>query len=759
MSNSVERLNIDLDISDNYNDCDFEEDPSSIITKLETDGLEKNNGTVAMDDSFEEYEYDDFELNESEEKNILGNSTQNDGRESTKEIYVAKEREHDAFSPMPKITVDERKVEPNKQEPEKSSDSEQPARHHSILPGALEESVEVVQTEMDAKDTIELAAPPSPKIHIRRRGSVMMAMASTSSMTAKFNGWNIIDNFDPRSGVPPKETAILNACKCQGILPSELVLKTFGEFRGQRGEIPIHIAKIRFEHHKNTLKELLLLVRNELDKRTKVVESNVCLTPNDMSLSGDDDVVSAKTLPRFLKNEDGAPLLPLTQKDVKALQKSFAALKRDEEDLKEQIFCFIKQERKERTRISNLSEKQQEITSKQMAIAAAHSKKIMGKKEQLQEHNKLQWLHVQQVFLTKWINQDLAIKEKEKRQNDRKAFEERQLRRKLEELEKKRLAAADKQFITRRMRRIRLFRAEQLREETRRKNETIERRIKTREKIVQQKRYAAEQAHILRSKIEDEKRIADVRNNWTKLEQIYERLGAPSSSPKTILIQDQANTFQTNSTEISRALRTRNPKRKVLREFERFQSPIPSNSEHAIDLLTAMVPGNFEKIQSHVYNGNIKPLLANPQELHKILSFLKVDRVDISQSHIAKGHPPSKNQSRPLSLAKDYENIGYREKNKFEYTPSRPGTSVGSPDFLSRASTASTTPKSTGLGGGGRQTIRSAGKRRDTAIRPKHLSNGRHGRVYRKARPISGPGLAKQRIRERYKVFRVVTEW
>ena len=118
---------------------------------------------------------------------------------------------------------------------------------------------------------------------------------------------------------------------------------------------------------------------------------------------------------------------------------------------------------------------------------------------------------------------------------------------------------------------------------------------------------------------------------------------APS---KTILIQDHANSLQTNSTEICRALRPQNPNRKVLDEVERFQSPIPSNSEHAIDLLTAMVPGNFEKIQSHVYNGNIKSLLANPGELHKTLSFLKVDRVDIRQSHFGKGRPLSKNQSR-----------------------------------------------------------------------------------------------------------------
>ena len=57
----------------------------------------------------------------------------------------------------------------------------------------------------------------------------------------------IIPGFDPTLGVEPSDPLLLLACKRQGILPKELLLKEFEFFRGIRGETPVHIAKNKIQ--------------------------------------------------------------------------------------------------------------------------------------------------------------------------------------------------------------------------------------------------------------------------------------------------------------------------------------------------------------------------------------------------------------------------------------------------------------------------------------------------------------------------------
>ena len=72
-----------------------------------------------------------------------------------------------------------------------------------------------------------------------------------------------------------------------------------------------------------------------------------------------------------------------------------------------------------------------------------------------------------------------------------------------------------------------MFRRENQREKTLQRNAMIERRLKAQRRIIDRKRMAAEQAKLMRQRIEDEIRIANIKNDWSDLEKLYNKLGVP----------------------------------------------------------------------------------------------------------------------------------------------------------------------------------------------------------------------------------------
>ena len=112
------------------------------------------------------------------------------------------------------------------------------------------------------------------------------------------------------------------------------------------------------------------------------------------------------------------------------------------------------------------------------------------------DNNEQSWLKVQRTFLNKWIDTSLKIELKEERAKSVQKQNEMLTVKNREEMEKRRLINEDKQYITKRLRRIRMFRRENQREKTLQRNKMIERRLKARRRIIERKRFAAEQRYV-----------------------------------------------------------------------------------------------------------------------------------------------------------------------------------------------------------------------------------------------------------------------
>ena len=166
---------------------------------------------------------------------------------------------------------------------------------------------------------------------------------------------------------------------------------------------------------------------------------------------------------------------------------------------------------------------------------------VARKQQEIANSNEISWLKVQRTFLKKWIETSIKIDLKRERADVLAKQKKTEREERLEKIEKKRLQNQDKQYITKRLRRIRMFRRENQREKTLQRNAMIERRLKAQRRIIDRKRMAAEQAKLMRQRIEDEIRIANIKNDWSDLEKLYEKLGVPAPPKGTIMTNDVAS--------------------------------------------------------------------------------------------------------------------------------------------------------------------------------------------------------------------------
>ena len=164
------------------------------------------------------------------------------------------------------------------------------------------------------------------------------------------------------------------------------------------------LQKIRYKHHKDMLEDLLTLVKDDMDAHNDEHKNR--------GNNQDARSIRSSELPPFLRQDELA--LSLTKEDIESLAGSFEALRKDEEDLKDQILHSVKLERMERTRKGNIEARQQEIAARQQQIFESYCGELQNRKQEMAEKNKLQWLQVQRTFLGNWLNQDHQIKAKKK---------------------------------------------------------------------------------------------------------------------------------------------------------------------------------------------------------------------------------------------------------------------------------------------------------------------------------------------------------
>ena len=802
----------DMENSMDYGD-DFE-----VNTDMANDGEKANDGgTETAEQSNDNYEGDDFEAEEAAQTGALpGNEYHDDDFEESSLNAISSQLDDPKQDHVVTNDPEEHKAKPGDSSASAPSgvDASQKSEAAPVVVdvqadeawdkpvvGETQEVGQVPPLPAEPYQHSEVILKPSnnpgttsPKP--ARRGSVMMSIPVYRVHNAKVNFGHIVPGFDPALGEEPTDPHVLLACKRQGVLPKELLLKDFEEFRGIRGEVPVHIAKIRFKHHKDLLEDLLTLVKDDMGAHKRADELEI----NGRAANG----VTSSDLPDFLRQDELA--LSLTQEDLAALAHSFDALRKDEEDLRGQMLHSIKLERKERDRTGNIEARRQEIAKRQKEIFDSYCNELMSRKRRMAEKNKVQWLQVQRTFLGNWLGQDNQIKMKEIKLKERQDFENFRRKKNLEETERKRLIAEDKHYVTERMRRIRNHRAEHRRKKTKQRNEELSRRMEVRQKVIERKRFAAEQAQILRGKVEESRRVANIRNNWTELETLYEELGAPPASATTILVEDFARTYA-EQVQMRRSpkssLDVKKPKKPKKVYKERFQCPIPKDSQHAIDMYTVMKEGNFEIIEKKIRSADIVPLMCNPKALRKTLLRLHIEpeeapvkagsrsprgnssRPNSSKNSVASSsassmmpRPPSRSSSvgsrvRPKSQNQQNRIANSRStastpQDYYDGTgssiPSRPSTSM---DFNSRPSTTTGSyrdvdPSLSSMQEtlGGRKTIRSAGRHRNKKRprqRPRH-EHGKRRNVYSGGRPssstnMSGSEKAKLRLQERYRRF------
>ena len=265
----------------------------------------------------------------------------------------------------------------------------------------------------------------------------------------------------------------------------------------------------------------------------------------------------------------------------------------------------------------------------------------------------------------------------------------------------------------------------------------------------------------------------------------------PPASAETILVHDLAETNRLKERKERMNSPTKVKVKKQKQVFkERFQCPIPKDSQHAVDLFTAMKDENFEIIEKKIRSADIMPLMSNPKALRKALSRLKitteepqlktrsrsprknslktVDQTKSSTSSIAPRRPPSRSSAvvRPKSTNQqnrlaNSRSISSTPQDYYSGSsiPSRPSTSMS----------VYTRPSTVGEGHSnkdesltslqeqlrGRKTIRSAGRRRNRK-RPRQRLRREYGQrrnVPKDGRPLSGPERARLRLQDRYRRF------
>ena len=122
-----------------------------------------------------------------------------------------------------------------------------------------------------------------------RRGSVMMALPSNFGKNVPLGkgvSGSILPGFDPRDDDIPSDPKILNACKRQGIEPKELVLQDYDDFKDSMCNVPLHVVKIRYRHHKKCVKDLLTIVSDDM-KANESREVMVQLAEKNRKLQND----------------------------------------------------------------------------------------------------------------------------------------------------------------------------------------------------------------------------------------------------------------------------------------------------------------------------------------------------------------------------------------------------------------------------------------------------------------------------------------
>ena len=286
-------------------------------------------------------------------------------------------------------------------------------------------------------------------------------------------------------------------------------------------------------------KDLLTIVSDDM-KANESREVMVQLAEKNRKLQNDS---VQKALPTFLRNseENTQENLNLNMEDLEALQKHLETLKRDEEELHKQIVYSVKWERRERDRKTSMGTKQKVIENALQRRKLERDEIVARKQQEIANSNEISWLKVQRTFLKKWIETSIKIDLKQERADVLAKQKNTEREKRLEKIEKKRLQNQDKQYITKRLRRIRMFRGENQREKTLQRNAMIERRLKAQRRIIDRKRVAAEQAKLMRQRIEDEIRIANIKNDWSDLEKLYNKLGVPAPPKGTIMTNDVAS--------------------------------------------------------------------------------------------------------------------------------------------------------------------------------------------------------------------------
>jgi hypothetical protein len=396
---------------------------------------------------------------------------------------------------------------------------------------------------------------------------------------------------------------------------------------------------------------------------------------------------------------------------------------------------------------------------------------VKKKQEDIADNNEQSWLKVQRTFLTKWIDTSLKIELKEERAKSVQKQNEMLTVTNREEMEKRRLINEDKQYITKRLRRIRMFRRENQREKTLQRNKMIERRLKARRRIIERKRFAAEQSKLIRKKIDEEIRIANIKNDWTQLEQLYTSLGIPPPPKGTIVAQDYAKEYQAKEKEKRNSILDNSNKNKETygkikeKKRVRFHCPVPNTEIHASDLHFVLSKKNvFDKLKKITPKGDFQNVLDSPKLLRESLielgfedgvgnkeyedlkerkkRFKKkevVQRVVVSTPKrpeqrdgvIGNSRTKSRNQTRPLSSG-SYIINNEKYDNEEENRRRRPRTAG---DVNNNNTTMER-----------RNVVRTPINRR--IKRPRRNNRRRPATA-----ASSGPALARKRIQERYRKF------
>ena len=113
-----------------------------------------------------------------------------------------------------------------------------------------------------------------------------------------------------------KKKMLANA---KGIEPKELVLQDYDDFKDSMCNVPLHVVKIRYRHHKKCVKDLLTIVSDDM----KANESREVMVQLAEKIVSYKRIASKKALPKFLRDseENAQENLNLTMEDLEALQK------------------------------------------------------------------------------------------------------------------------------------------------------------------------------------------------------------------------------------------------------------------------------------------------------------------------------------------------------------------------------------------------------------------------------------------------------